>query len=285
MRNLVYAGLAVLIASASFAVAPDALTAGPGTPASTDAIGSVISSFRMSGTSGTVALGIFRDASYVYGIFYSPTHIRRFTTAGSMVSTHAISGLTVPRGADYAHLGTGYVAIADNSGRKVGIFRLTGGAPITTFSVSGVNMNLAYDGTYYYSNAYTNRGLFYRYTTSGSSAGTWTATGWPSSMGSCGGVAYVSKFMGGSGGYFVACSWTSGQPSAGFTKAGSLVRSFSLPTANSNGTVGGPSTGSYGEVYWVNRYTGSALVAMEVDLGNMTSVAPTSLGKVKSLFR
>jgi hypothetical protein len=285
MRNLVYAGLAVLIASAAFAAAPDALTAGAGTPASTDAVGSIISSFMMSGTSTPYALGIYRDASYVYGIFYSPSHIRRYTTAGSIVSTHAFSGLTVNRGADHAHLGSGYLSIADNSGRKVGIFRLTGGAPITTFTVSGVNMNVAFDGTYYYSNAYTNRGLFYRYTTSGSSAGTWSATGWPGAMASCGGVAYVDKFMGGSGGYFVACSWTSGQPSAGFTKAGSLVRSFTLPPANSNGTVGGPSSGAFGEVYWVNRYSGSALQAMEVDLGNTTSVTPTSLGKVKSLFR
>jgi hypothetical protein len=105
-------------------------------------------------------------------------------------------------------------------------------------------------------------------------------------MASCGGVAYVSKFMGKSGGYIVACSWTANQPSAGFTKAGSLVRSFTLPASNTNGSVGGPSSGAFGEVYWVNRYTGSALVAMEIDLENSgVSVTPTSLGKVKSLFR
>ncbi len=283
MRNLVYAGLAVLIASASFAVAPDALTAGPGTPASTDAIGSVISSFTMSGTAVPYALGIYRDASYVYGIFYSPNHIRRFTTAGSMVSTHSISGVTVPRDADRAHLGSGYLSIVDPTGRRVGIYRLTGGAPVTSFSV-GANMNVAWDGTYYYSNASTNLGLFYRYTTSGSSAGTWSASGY--SMSSCGGVASTTKFNGASGVYIIACSWHPNQPSAAFNRTGgSLIRSFTLPAQNSNGTVGGPSSGSYGEVYWVNRYTGSALVAMEIDLGNMTSVAPTSLGKVKSLFR
>ena len=201
------------------------------------------------------------------------------------MSTHAISGITTPRDADHAHLGTGYVAIVDNSASRIGVWSITGGAPVTSFAVGSTHMNMTWDGTYYYSNAYGSRGTFNRYTTSGASAGTWSATGWPAAMASCGGVAYVEMFMDLPGGYFLACSWTSGQPSAGFTKTGSLVRSFTLPTAHTNGSCGGPSSGAFGEVYWGTRYTGSALAAMESDLGNMGSVAPTSLGKVKSLFR
>ncbi len=284
MRNLVYAGLAVLIASTAFAAAPDALTAGNnGPPAQCDTLGSVIRSFTMSGTSTPYALGIFRDASYVYGVFYSPNHLRRFTSTGSMVSTHSISGASVPRGGDVAHLGSGYMSLVCPTTRRLYVYRVTGGAPVASMTAAGSAwpMNNFYDGTYYYTNGPNNRGMFYRYTTSGSSAGTWTCS-FP--MSTCGGATYVDKFNGGSGGYIVACSWTSGQASAGFTKAGSLVRSFTLPRNNTNGACGGPSSGAFGEVYWVNRYTGS-LVAMEIDLGNTTSVTPISLGKVKSLFR
>lgn len=284
MRNLVYLGLAALVASAAFAVAPTAVTAGAGPVIPSDATGSVIRSFTMSGTSTPYALGIYRDASYVYGIFYSPNHLRLYTSTGSQVSTASVSGPSVPRGGDHAHLGSGYVAFVCPTNTRLYVFRTTGGSPVTSFSASGTYwpMNNFYDGTYYYTNGPYNRNSWYRYTTSGGGAGSWTS-GFGGST--CGSGAYTTHFEGNSGGYQISCSWTSGQPTYVSNMSGSLIKSFSLPTANSNGATCGPSSGAYGTVYWCNRYTGSALVAMEVDLSNATSVTPTSLGKVKSLYR
>jgi hypothetical protein len=291
MKKLVYAGLALLVAGAALAESPDALTAAvPGPKTECDTIGSIIRSFRMSGTSAPYALGIYRDPSYVYGIFYSPHHLRRFTTSGSVVSTSSLSGMSVPRGADKAHLGNGYLSIVDATTRRCYVFRTSGGTAVTSFTAAGSSypMNVFWDGAYYYTNGSGNRGLFYRYTTSGSSSGTWSCAGWPSSMTYCGGAAFANVGNNSAGPYFVAASWSSGQPMCMTTyPAGSLVRTWSMPSSNANGMCyGNASSASYGASVWANWYTGS-LMAFEIDVDARggAAVTPTSLGKVKSLYR
>lgn len=297
MKKLVYVGLAALIASSAFAFAPDALTAG-GTPGggaeNNDAIGSIIRSFFMTGTSTPYALGIYRDSSYVYGIGYagaSSGALIRFTATGSSAGSVSITGCGTVRGADKAHLGNGYLSIADAGLARVLIYRTSGGSPVTSFSASGSpwTMNVFWDGTYYCTNGYSNRGTYYRYTSTGSSGGTWTCAGWPSSMTYNGGAAYAQMGNNSTGPYFVACSWSSGQPMVMTTyPAGSLVRTWSMPSSNGNGLCYGDSSspGTYGAAIWANWYTGS-LYAYEIDIDARggSNVQPTSLGKVKSLYR
>lgn len=295
MKKLVYVGLVALMASSAFAFAPDALSAG-GTPGggaeNNDTIGSIIRSFFMTGTTGTYALGIFRDSTYVYGIGYnaSTDYLLRFTPTGSSAGSVSIPGCSTPRGADKAHLGNGYLSLVDPAGRLY-VYRTSGGSPVTSFSASGSPwaMNVFWDGTYYCTNGYSNRGLYYRYTSSGSSGGTWTCAGWPSSMTYNGGAAYAQMGNNSTGPYFVACSWSAGQPMVMTTyPAGSLVRTWSMPSSNGNGLCYGDSSspGTYGAAVWANWYLG-ALYAFEIDIDARggSSVKPTSLGKVKSLYR
>jgi hypothetical protein len=296
MKKLVYVGLAALIASSAFAAfAPDALTAG-GTPGggaeNNDTIGSVIRSFFMTSTSQPYALGIFRDSSYVYGIGYSSgtDYLLRFTATGSSAGSVTIPGCATPRGADKSHLGNGYLCLVDPANRLY-VYRTSGGSPVTSFSASGSPwaMNVFWDGTYYCTNGYSNRGIYYRYTSSGSSAGTWSCSGWPSSMTYNGGAAFAQRGNNSTGPYFVACSWSSGQPMVMTTyPAGSLVRTWSMPSSNGNGLCYGDSSSpsTYGAAVWANWYTGS-LYAYEIDIDARggSSVKPTSLGKVKSLYR
>jgi hypothetical protein len=297
MKKLVYLSLAVLIASAAFAISPAALTDNgaptTGSGESTDAIGSIITSFTMSGTSAPYALGIFRDATYVYGIFYSSgtDYLYRFTPSGSSAGSVSISGTSTPRGADKCHLGAGYLCLVDATTDSLYVFSTGGGSPVTSFSCSGSSypMNCFWDGTYYHTNGSNNSGTFYRYTTTGSSAGTWTCAGWPSAMTSIGGAAYAQMGNNTTGPYFVGCSWTSGQPMCMTTyPAGSLVQTWSMPSNNGNGLCYGDSsnTSTYGASIWCNWYTGS-LVAVEVDIDarNGSGITPVSLGKVKSLYR
>lgn len=261
------------------------MTAGAGPPIPCDAVGSVILSFTMSGIGSPIALGVHRDAPYVYGLFYRPNHLRCYTNAGSRVDTYPISGPSVPRGGDHAHLGSGYLSLVCPNTKRLYVFRTTGGAPVASFPASGANwpMNNFYDGRYYYTNGPYDRNLWHRYTTSGGSAGTWTSAFAGST---CGSGAYAGTIDGYAGGYQVSCSWTAGQPTYVSNMQGSLIKSFTLPGANSNGAACGPSSDIlYRITYWCNRYTGTELVAMEVDLGTTAPVAPTSLGKIKTLYR
>jgi hypothetical protein len=260
------------------------VTAGAGPVIPCDAAGSVILSFTMSGTGSPIALGIYRDAPYVYGLFYRPNHLRKYTNTGSRVSKYTITGPSVPRGGDHAHLGSGYLSLVCPDTKRLYVFRTTGGAPVASFPASGTQwpMNNFYDGRYYYTNGPYDRNLWYRYTASGGSAGTWTSAFAGSTCGSGASTATDGDI----GVYQVSCSWTAGQPTYVSDTSGSLIKSFALPGANSNGASCGPASDIlYGTTYWCNRYTGGELVAMEVDLGTTAPVAPTSLGKIKTLYR
>lgn len=285
------------VASAAFAAAPDAVTAGPppyaDVPAG-DGIGSVISSFRMTGVAKPYALGIYRDASYVHGVIYGADkdYLYRYTAAGARVSSYVINGTSTPRDACHAHLGAGYLALVDARKRYLFVFTTAGGTAITSFPVAGspFPLNCFWDGTYYYANGPGDRGEFERYEKTGASAGKWSCAGWPDGMTYCGGAAYAPRANNAAGPYFVACSWLAGEPMCLTTfPAGSLVHTWTPPAENGNGLVYGKSSqpGAYGNALWAAWFTGSSLDAFEFDVGarGAPAVAPASVGKVKALYR
>ena len=297
IRRIICAALGAGIASAAFGLAPDAVTAGPApyadVPAS-EGLGSVISSFRMSGLAKPYALGIYRDRGYVYGVMYSrgTNYLYRFTAAGTRVSSYVINGTSTPRGADHAHLGLGYLALVDAVSRKLYVFRTTGGSAVTSFSIAGspYPFNCFWDGTYYYANGPANRGTFYRLDSAGASAGTWTCSGWPDAMTYCGGAAFARRGNEAAGPYFVGASWSAGEPMCMTTfPGGLLVATWTPPAHNANGLVYGDSSNkaAYGAAVWAGWYAADGVYAMEFDVGARggAAVAPASLGRVKALYR
>jgi hypothetical protein len=286
-----------LAASAAFAVAPDAVTAGRGaygaTPAA-DGIGAVISSFRMTGTAKPYALGVYRDSSYVYGLVHgsSQNYLYRFTAGGTRVSSYVLSGTSTPRDACPAHVGSGYLAFVDATKRHLYTFPVTGGSAVASFPVAGAPfpLNCFWDGSYYYVNGASDLGVFNKYTETGTPDGAWSCTGWPDGMTYCGGAAYAEKGNNGSGPYFVACSWLGGEPMCMTTfSGGSLVRTWTPPPENGNGLAYGKSSlpGTYGDAVWAAWFTGSAQYAYEFDIAarSKPAVEPASIGKIKSLYR
>ena len=125
--------------------------------------------------------------------------------------------------------------------------------------------------------------------TAGAAAGTWTATGWPGTMTSCGGAGFAKAAMSQTGRYLVCDSFGAGQPGCIIDMStGSLVRTF--PTWSSNGqglTVGPGVPTSYGETAWICWYNFSGVykMALQVDLEAVTAVAPASIGKIKAVYR
>jgi hypothetical protein len=296
VKRLFFATLALAAACAALAAGPVVVSAaGPPSPASPpyDGIGSIISSFKLSAFAEPYALGVYRGPSYVYGVMYfsGADYLYRFSTGGSLLASFALDGTSQPRGADVAHLGSGYLSLVDAGTNRLYVFRTTGGAPITSFPVAASPnaQNCFWDGTYYHVNGSANLGRFNRYTPAGAAAGKWTCAAWPAAMTTIGGAAYAHRGNGGDGPYFVACSWSPSQPSCMTTyPGGSLVRTWATPMCNGNGMAYGDSSkpGVYGAAVWSSWYTGTDLYAMEFDVGarNAAAFVPVSLGQLKALY-
>lgn len=294
MKRLVYLSVAVIVAGTAWAVSPSVITSpASGATGGSDGVGSLISSFYMTGSSGTYALGIWRDSSYVYGIIYSAStdYLRSFTTAGSAAGSVALRGTATPRGAGDCHLGGGYVAVTDATNNRVYMFNKGTGSAVTSFSTTAANQewSVMWSGTYYYTcRSYNpNSRLYYRYTSTGGSAGTWTASGYPFSY--CRGIGYTNIANSATGSYMVAGEAATTDRHAIINIAnGSLVRSWS---SGRGGVTNGADCGtgaptSHGTTYWVNCYVGGSLYAFQWDIdGSASSVEPASLGKVKALYR
>jgi hypothetical protein len=303
VKRLIAAGIAAFLVSASLAAALDAESAGGGAacqapPGPAPALGSIISSFVLVPKSTDPATyGIYRDASYVYAVKYDPPNyfIEKYTPAGSSISTIPCPGfrLGYPRDEDHTHLGSGYLCVVAGYANQVQIISTSTGSTVRSWTPNPkgkpFSMNITWDGTHYYFNGPEDKGLFYRYTSTGAPAGTWTASGWPASMWACGGVGFAKSALGKSGRYLVCTSYGSWEPGCIINlDNGSCVSTFATWRTNSQGlTVGPGAPSSYGETAWMCWYNfgGAYKMALQVDLEGIIAVTPASIGKIKAIYR
>lgn len=284
----------------AYATAPEALCL-PSTPTAAgptynDGLGSIISSFRMSGSGGWHASGIYRDANYVYGILAPPLPpppppiLRRFTPTGTLISSYFLAG-NYPSGGDQCHLGPGYFCFPDDS--YTVFFVTTTGSAVSSFGyVFGQRArDIAWTGppyNYYIIGDFSASHPFYLYTTSGSLAGTWTANWWPSSVTRRSAWTIADRVNNVAGCYFISSSDFQSEPTCvGQFPSGTLIATWSLPIDGANGACYGPGYPStYGGTYWINVPAGGGHYAMQFDLGNNTSnvLQPASFGKLRALF-
>jgi len=214
-------------------------------------IGSVISSFYFSGFTYPYAHAIYRDASYVYGVFIvdypGGPYLRRYTTAGSLIDSVGLGlGLTVD--ADHAHLGAAHMSIINYGNHRLHIVNKSTGSTVGSFHVVGPGIgsesyawDVMWDGAYYYVSGYGGRS-FNRYTSSGSLVGSWTAYGWPAGM-LCHGVAFAPFANNRAGNYLVASDGgLSGKNCIVDMNNGSLVSTWTLTGKCGTGAVYGPSS-------------------------------------------
>lgn len=265
------------------------------------AVGSVISTFRLSSYTPYYATGVYRDAAYVYGVMHwdpGPDYLHKFTVAGSFVDSVLLQGTKRPYGADHCHLGGGYVCIIDPGlggihSATLMIVRKATGERVTSFTVvSGWwPRTVMWDGRHYYAASVDAQGEFALYTSAGSRVGTWKARGWPGTMTCTGALAYANVANYKSGRYLVASSEMKGEPSCIIDMAdGSLVATFGTPFIGTWGGVVGDSSQprTYGGAYWIckNVYGGDRYcVEIDIDARGAASVVPASVGKVKAIYR
>ena len=260
--------------------------------------GSVISSFRLSGYSAPYANGIYVGDSYVTSIYCNATgrdYFYRYRFNGTLVGSYGLNGTSSPQGGDSAHLGGGYVSLVDPSTSRLLVFRANGGTPVTSFAVSGPGsgnlQDVMWTGSYYEVTDHLGNGRFNRYTSTGSFAGMVAYNGWPAAMTSIGAAAFSDVANGRSGSYLVASSRANGQPSCiiNIGGSGSLVATFGMPPYFASGGCCGRSSKlqKYGTAYWTTWIVADGIWCYEVDIGGKgaTGVVPSSLGKVKSIYR
>jgi hypothetical protein len=260
-------------------------------------IGSVISSFRLSGYADPYANGIYAGDNYLSAIYCTAgrDYFYRYRFNGSLVNSYSLVGTSTPRGGDAAHLGNGYISLVDAGSSRLFIFRAAGGSPVASFAVSGPGSGTLQDvmwtGTYYEVTDHLGNGRFNRYTSAGSFVEMTAYNGWPASMTSTGAAAFSDIAGGRSGSYLVASSRSNGQPSCVLDVAGpgSLVATFAMPPFFAAGGCCGRSSKlqKYGTTYWTAWIVSNAVWCYEVDVDGIlaAAVTPASLGKVKAIYR
>ncbi len=236
-------------------------------------VGSVISSFAWSD-----ARNIFYDGSYAYSVA-DPNLLRTYNFNGSLVKSVRLTGLTGPADADHSALGEGYLALLDGKNVLRDYVVSTGSLARSVEFSDNTGYGYAPGGAYMYVATGT---YVHRCTTAGSLVSSFRIMG-PY----IGGLAAMSSFEGRSGNYAVVAVWAyDSDVGMVYTGSGSMVGTFSVP-GTTYGCVCGPGRPpSFGTTFWCNSEVGAGRrYAYQLDLGNGTAVAPTSLGRIRALFR
>lgn len=291
MGKYVFVAIAILCASAVWAsemdLAPGVPPNNPATAATptfeTDAWGSLLRSFSAQPAYlGGVAVhpdGYLSTAHWgsTFNTFYV------YTTTGSFV--RSVSGLSGTSSgfrdaSGRCHLGTGYFAAAQLTGGVRAWPYSSGGNPgtsSTSIFSTAQGRSVSYDGTYYYAtqgNYSTPIGI---YTTSGSLVGTIPGSNsapWYPKYGNA--MRFTQR-----DGYIISLTYNYGVRE-GYITTGSIRRSFSTSTSFAAGADFG--WGSNKELYVGDQAATGRVLVFEAG-GGETSIAPSSLGKIKTLYR
>ncbi len=244
-------------------------------------VGSVISSFRMTGVGVTAAKGIYRGDTFVYAVVDAAgdNYLRIYTMAGSRVGSVVLAGSDSPRDADHSLLGSGYVDVFDY-GKKMLLTYTFDGALVNSKAVPSDTTAYAYiPGTSRYFLARDQ--MIFRYTLNDVLINKFYVGG------TLGGLAATGRYNGKAGQYLVIGRSGTGGYSFVYTGGGSLIDSFVVPGAGTYGSVVGPGAlMDSAQTYWCVQTVGSYRWAYQVDVGaTAPAVLPASVGRVKALYR
>ncbi|HUV86746.1 MAG TPA: hypothetical protein VMX79_06510 [bacterium] len=243
---------------------------------------SIVSSFRMSGTAPPYAQGIVRGG--LCGIFFERddyNYLYTFNTVGSLISTVRLPGAVRLGDADCPPEGYSgfHFAVLDEGAFDVKIYTTAGSYIGTLFAVAPKTVGIGIGGhlaPHIYT--VTEEGVVSRFTPYGSFVASY-ATGVKAAD-----IAAAHGYRYGWGDYIYVGPAQQYDPVRVYDmRSGcSLVGSFNMPgLTNAGGVVAGGTT-SY---YWNLRRTGVEVWAYKTVVTALMPVEPTSLGKVKALYK
>jgi hypothetical protein len=290
MKRCVLLVAALGAAGAAMAAAPDlSPAAGVAVPVPASynpAFGTLIRSFVMpygGALSSYPVTGV--AATYDHYLCIGPwgnwAHFVVYTTTGSLVRTVAV---TTPSGgyrdgSGTCHLGDNYIVTLQNTAGPYYYSYAAGGTPGgtgTSLFTGPTGRGIAWDGSYYFATLGDWGSAIGKYTSAGSLVGSVTG---PYAASLYGLGAHPDS------GYLYAVSYL--HYVARVDKStGSVLQSFNT---NTTFTEGGADMGPEGNalyLYWCTQNGVNTSVMYVSDSGEvLTTVAPTSLGKIKTLYR
>ncbi len=247
-------------------------------------VGSVVSSFRVGELWYASHYNIVSETSYVYvirkWISGGSSDLLLFTPAGDFVKSLTIY-TTAHGDADHCPRGPGYIsAVNAYGGPGVHDYDVVTGSLIGSWTPSFWPRSFAYipgGGYKYAGDSYT----VYRFTTGGSLVSSFA--GFPNHFN----LAATNEYAGRPGEY-ILCAYGLGV--SVYDAGGTFVGSFTLPSyiydMNMGACYGPGYPSELGTTYWcVQAKWGYWAWAYQLYLGNGIDVAPTSLGKIKVLYR
>ncbi len=241
---------------------------------------SIISSFRMSGTTPPYARGIYTySSSSLGGIFYEGPgrhSFRIFTLAGSLTATYPMAGGVMLGDADRPPEGyRGYLAVVDEGSRELKAYSMTGSFyRVIRKLPSGVVAYARGGYTKDYLYLATNTGVVFCYTPSWSLLNSYSTGVAVADLAA--GYGYRHSW----GDYLDVGSRQAGDPIRVYLgPAGVMVASFALPGIRSCGAV------RSGQTYWCLRDLGTEIWSYRVAISGLMEVQPASLGRIKALYK
>ncbi len=242
---------------------------------------SIVSSFRMSGTAVPCARGIYTGYGVgVGGIFYEGTgrhSLRVFASGGSLVATYPMPGGVMLGDADRAPEGyPGCFAVVDEGSHELKAYTTTGSfhsiirtlpGDVVAYACGGHVVDYLYLGT--------TDGKVFRYTPAWSFLNSFW-TGVPTAD-----LAAGQGYDGRWGNWVVLGPSRSPADLAAYRgDSGAFYSSFALSGGASRGAVySAPS------MMWCLRDLGTGIWAYEIYTGPLMAVEPSSLGRVKALYK
>jgi hypothetical protein len=225
------------------------------------AAGSIVSSFQ-SPFHPTYVKGMDYYGGYIWHVSNGSSTIYRTNTTGTIVSS-----FTGPSATMGVHCTGSYLWTCSYSPRYV-YYMTTAGSVISSFMGPNYGYGLTFDGTYLWFSSAVSGNYIYRMTTTGSVLNSFVGPGTFN-----GGLDYVNGYL-----------WVADWPSSGagiyrITTTGSVVESY-VPVPSGSRTPGVTWDGTY---VWYNDYSGTHYVYRMTAV--QTTIVPTSIGKVKALFR
>jgi len=223
----------------------------------------VVSSFA---SQKTWRKGLEYAGGYLYTTSnYSDNTIHVYTTTGSLVRTIPTPASSM--GVEVTHAPSGYIWVNTFSPYNGYRMVLSTGSVVTSFSGPASGYGITSDGTYLYWSTVTSD-LMYVLTTTGSVVRSFTQPGsFP-----CG-WDYMAP------GYLWTCTFSSSNGIYLVTTGGSLVDSFDPSTFGCTSTSGVTWDGNY---LWYCNYNPRYVYQIDTVI---TSIVPSSLGKIKSVYR
>jgi len=252
---------------------------GPEEPLFNPAWGQLIRSWATTGTNQQNLAACTRDGYFISGKWTSFSGFYVYRTTGTFVRSVTASGVSGTRdGTGKCHLGSGYFASIDYGSGMAFWPYTAGGTPGSSPSTRWSQYNgrgVSWDGGYYYITNGSWSDPIVKVNTSGSIVGTITGSPWGISP-------YGHATPAQSGGnvpYLYVTNQSNSRVEERSLSTGALTRSFSV-----SATTGGMDVG-YGDgyIYYVQQTTMNTVYVYDGDL--LTTVAPTSLGKIKTLYR